>query len=115
MTPSTRGQLPHASSEERRERLVAENRFVGRHSTSTSTRSPVLAIVGSLAAGALLAVALLLGPASGGSEPMVTGSVLFAFGLGWGLMAVLTTRFSAQPQTWMVVPAAVPRHRSGSA
>lgn len=71
-----------------------------------STRSPVLAIVGSLAAGALLAVALLLGPASGGSEPLVTGSVLLAFGLGWGLMALLTTRFSAQPQTWMGVPAA---------
>jgi hypothetical protein len=29
-----------------------------------------------------------------------------AFGLGWGLMAVLTTRFSAQPQAWMAVPAA---------
>jgi pimeloyl-ACP methyl ester carboxylesterase len=66
----------------------------------------VPAILGSLAAGALLAVALLLGPASGGSEPVVTGSVLLAFGLGWGLMAVLTTRFSAQPQTWMAVPAA---------
>ena len=36
---------------------------------------------------------------------MITGSVLLAFGLGWGLMAVLTTRFSAQPQTWMAVPA----------
>ena len=83
-------------------------------SRSTSTRSPVLAIVGSLAAGALLAVALLLGPASGGSEPLVTGSVLFAFGLGWGLMAVLTTRFSAQPQTWMAVPAGSSA-RSGSA
>jgi pimeloyl-ACP methyl ester carboxylesterase len=72
----------------------------------TSTRSPVIAIVGSLAAGAFLAGALVLGPASGGTEPMVTGSVLFAFGLGWALMAVLTTRFSAQPQTWMAVPAA---------
>src|SRR4051794_23181215 len=71
----------------------------------TSTRSPVIAIVGSFAAGALLAVALLVGPASGGTEPVVTGSVLFAFGLGWALMAVLTTRFSAQPQTWMAVPA----------
>ena len=55
--------------------------------------------------GALLAVALVLGPASGGSEPLITGSVLFAFGFGWGLMAFLTTRYSAQPQTWMVVPA----------
>ncbi len=71
----------------------------------TSTRSPVLAILASLIAGIVLAVALLLGPASGGSEPMITGSVLFAFGLGWGLMAFLSTRYSAQPQTWMVVPA----------
>ena len=74
---------------------------------STSTRSPVLVILGSLAAGALLAIALLVGPASGGSEPVITGSVLFAFGFGWGLMALLSTRFSAQPQTWMAVPAMV--------
>ena len=72
---------------------------------STSTRSPVLAILASLVAGAVLAIALLLGPASGASEPMITGSVMFAFGLGWGLMAFLSTRYSAQPQTWMVVPA----------
>lgn len=73
----------------------------------TSPRSPVPAIVGSLAAGAFLAVALILGPTSGGSEPLITGSVMLAFGLGWGLMAALTTRFSAQPQVWMAVPAAL--------
>jgi pimeloyl-ACP methyl ester carboxylesterase len=70
-----------------------------------TTLSPVLPIVGGLAAGAALAVALLLGPASSGSEPLVTGSVSFAFGLGWGLMAWLSTRASAQPQSWMAVPA----------
>ncbi len=72
---------------------------------AAGTRSPVPGIIASLAAGGVLAVALLLGPVAGGSEPLVTGSVLLAFGLGWGLMAVLTTRFSAQPQTWMTVPA----------
>jgi pimeloyl-ACP methyl ester carboxylesterase len=72
-----------------------------------SSRSPVLAILGSLVAGAALAVVLTLTLASGGSEPLVTGSVLFAFGIGWGLMAVLCTRFSAQPQAWTAVPAAV--------
>ena len=72
---------------------------------STTTRSPVLPILGGFATGAILAVALLLGPASRGSEPLVTGSVLFAFGLGWGLIAWLTSRFSAQPQTWAAVPA----------
>lgn len=71
----------------------------------STMRSPVLPILGGLAAGALLAVALLLGPASGGSEPLVTGSVLFAFGLGWGLIAWLSTRFSGQPQTWAAAPA----------
>ena len=72
---------------------------------TTSTRPPVLAILASLVAGAVLAIALLVGPASGASEPMITGSVMFAFGLGWGLMAFLSTRYSAQPQPWMVVPA----------
>jgi pimeloyl-ACP methyl ester carboxylesterase len=76
-------------------------------SRSTSTRSPVLAIVGSLVAGAALAVALIFTLASGGSEPLVTGSVLFAFGLGWGLMGFLSARFSAHPQPWTAVPAAV--------
>jgi pimeloyl-ACP methyl ester carboxylesterase len=75
-------------------------------SRSTSTRSPVLAIFGSLVAGAALAVALVFTFASGGSEPVVTGSVLFAFGLGWGLMAFTSSRFSAQPQAWTAVPAA---------
>jgi len=73
--------------------------------TRTSTHSPVLPILAGLAAGALLAGALLLSLASGGSEPLVTGSILFAFGLGWGLMAWLSTRYSAQPQAWMAVPA----------
>lgn len=76
-------------------------------SSSTTTRSPVLAILGSLFAGAGLAAALLFTLASGGSEPVVTGSVLVAFGLGWGLMAFASSRFSAQPQAWTGVPAIV--------
>ena len=69
-------------------------------------RSPVPAILISIVVGAVLAVAFLLMTAQDGSEPMVTGSVLVAFGLGWALMAYLTGRFSAQPQRWMYVPAA---------
>ena len=72
----------------------------------TGSRSPVLAILGSLVAGAALAVALFFTVASSGSEPVVTGAVLFAFGVGWGLMAWLSTRFSARPQAWAAVPAA---------
>jgi pimeloyl-ACP methyl ester carboxylesterase len=71
-----------------------------------SDRSPVPAILASLVGGAVLAVTLVVTLALGGSEPTVTGSVLVAFGLGWGLMAILSTRFSAQPQGWAAVPAA---------
>jgi pimeloyl-ACP methyl ester carboxylesterase len=70
-------------------------------------RSPFLAIAGSLLAGFTLAIAFLLGPALGGSEATITGSVLLAFGIGWALMAFLSTRFSSQPQRWMRVPAVV--------
>ena len=68
-------------------------------------RSPVPAILASILGGLGFAIFLILGPASGGSEATVTGSVLAAFGLGWGLMGYASTRFSAQPQRWMRVPA----------
>src|SRR4051812_21926691 len=71
-----------------------------------SRRSPALAILLGIAAGGVLAVMLALLTARSGSEPVVTGSVLLAFGLGWAVMAWLTTRFSSQPQRWMYVPAA---------
>jgi pimeloyl-ACP methyl ester carboxylesterase len=74
---------------------------------TTDGGSPVLAIAASIAVGLLLAVALVIGPASGGSEPTVTGSVLLAFGLGWALMWFLTSRLSSQPQDWAKVPAAL--------
>lgn len=72
-----------------------------------SSRSPVAAIAGSIIAGLALAVAFVVGPTSGGSEAAIIGGVLLAFGLGWGLMAYTTGRFSAQPQRWTLAPAAV--------
>lgn len=69
-------------------------------------RSPVPAILVSFVVGGVLAFALAYLTAQDGSEPLVTGSVLLAFGLGWALMAWLTKRFSGQPQGWMYVPAA---------
>jgi pimeloyl-ACP methyl ester carboxylesterase len=74
---------------------------------ATSSRSPVPAILGGLVVASILVAALLFGPAAGGSEPLVTGLVLLAFGLGWGLIAWLTSRFSGQPQPWAAVPAVV--------
>jgi pimeloyl-ACP methyl ester carboxylesterase len=65
-----------------------------------------LAIGGSVLAGLVLAVVLVIGPASGAQEHVITGSVLLAFGLGWAVLALLTTRLTDQPQRWPVVPAA---------
>lgn len=76
-----------------------------RASTTERLASPVLAIAASLAAGGALAVVFVLLLAPTGTEPLITGSILVAFGLGWGLMAVLSTRFTAQPQGWTAVPA----------
>lgn len=84
---------------------VLRGLFAADAARSRSSRSPVLAIFGSLVAGATIAtVALVLSVASNGSEPLVTGSVLLAFGFGWGLMAWLSDRYSAQPQPWAAVP-----------
>jgi pimeloyl-ACP methyl ester carboxylesterase len=74
--------------------------------TTKPGRSPVLAILVSIVAGLGLALALAYVLAPNGSEPLVTGAALLAFGFGWALMAWLTTRFSGQPQRWLYVPAA---------
>jgi pimeloyl-ACP methyl ester carboxylesterase len=90
-----------------RERLygVADAAVADWSVEARSHRSPLLAILASLGIGLGLAIAFVLGPAAGTSEPVVTGSVMLAFGIGWGVMAILTSRFSAQPQPWMAVPA----------
>src|SRR3954451_6900063 len=70
--------------------------------------APALLIVvaGSLALGFVLAIAVVLGPAAGGTEAVTTGSVLIAFGVGWLLLAALSVGFTDQPQRWAFVPAA---------
>ena len=74
--------------------------------TTTPSRSPALGILISIVVGGVLAVVLAYVVAPDGSEALVTGSVLLAFGVGWALMSWLTTRFSSQPQQWLYVPAA---------
>jgi pimeloyl-ACP methyl ester carboxylesterase len=81
-----------------------------RHHTvapETPTAGPVTRIIaGSLATGAAAAMALTLGVFAGGTESVITGSALTGFGLGWALLAVLTTRYTNRPQGWAAVPAA---------
>ena len=65
-----------------------------------------ICIAGSQIVGLAVAIFLVTGPLAGGSEPTITGSVLLALGLAWGLLAILSTRITDQPQRWALVPAA---------
>jgi hypothetical protein len=69
-------------------------------------RSINLVVAGSLVVGFVLAVLFVIGPASGATESVVTGSVLVAFGIGWLLLGALSIRFTQRPQRWAFVPAA---------
>jgi pimeloyl-ACP methyl ester carboxylesterase len=67
--------------------------------------SPVIVVGASLFVGFIVAIALALGVVAGSTEPIITGSVLLAFALGWALLAALSVRFTSQPQRWAAVPA----------
>jgi pimeloyl-ACP methyl ester carboxylesterase len=61
--------------------------------------------VGSLLSGMLGALVLTLVVFAGAPEHVITGSALLAFALGWSMLAVLSTRYTSQPQRWAYVPA----------
>jgi pimeloyl-ACP methyl ester carboxylesterase len=71
-------------------------------------RSPSFFIVAmSLAIGLVLPILLALGPASGGGESRMIGAALLAWGIGWGLIAVLSSRFTDRRQDWAFFPAVI--------
>jgi len=75
---------------------------------ASPTPGPVRRILaGSVAAGILAALLLTMVVFPGGTEAVVTGSVLVGFGFGWVLIAVLSQRYTSRPQRWALVPAAV--------
>ncbi|QGN34453.1 alpha/beta fold hydrolase [Microlunatus sp. Gsoil 973] len=93
---------------------------------STSSVQPAaksrigLIVALSLAAGLVAAAVLVAMPFIPAKENVLTGVVLLGFGLGWALLAVLSVRFSDQPQRWAAAPAvfmavAGPASLSGSA
>ncbi|HET8916305.1 MAG TPA: alpha/beta hydrolase [Propionibacteriaceae bacterium] len=64
-----------------------------------------LIIAGSLAAGLVTALVLVAAPFIPAQEGALTGVVLLGFAFGWALLAVLSVRFSDQPQRWAAAPA----------
>ena len=64
-----------------------------------------LIVAGSLGTGLVVALVLVAAPFIQAKENVLTGMVLLAFALGWALLAVLSVRFSDQPQRWAAAPA----------
>src|SRR4249919_3553378 len=62
-------------------------------------------VAGSLATGLVAALLLVAAPFIRVQENDITGAVLWGFALGWVMLAVLSVRFTDQPQRWAVVPA----------
>ena len=72
-------------------------------STAKSRIGSIVAL--SMAAGLIAAVVLVAMPFIPATENALTGVGLLAFALGWALLAVLSVRFSDQPQRWAAAPA----------
>ena len=62
-------------------------------------------MAGSLATGLVAALLLVAAPFVPARESALTGAVLCGFALGWAMLAVLSVRFTDQPQRWAVAPA----------
>jgi pimeloyl-ACP methyl ester carboxylesterase len=65
-----------------------------------------LVVAGSLTAGLVAAVVLVAAPFIAAEENVLIGVVLLGFAFGWALLAVLSVRFTDQPQRWAAAPAA---------
>src|SRR5207245_6475613 len=66
-----------------------------------------LMVAGSMFSGLVVALELVVGPFGGAQEHVIMGTALLGWALGWALLAVLSIRWSDQPQRWAVVPAAL--------
>jgi len=62
-------------------------------------------VAGTIIGGFLGAVALVVLPFAGAPEHVTSGSVLLAFAAAWALLALLSERWTDQPQRWAFAPA----------
>jgi pimeloyl-ACP methyl ester carboxylesterase len=62
-------------------------------------------VSGSMAVGFVVALLLVAAPFIPAEESRVTGAVLCGFAVGWVMLAVLSVRFTDQPQRWAAAPA----------
>jgi pimeloyl-ACP methyl ester carboxylesterase len=64
-----------------------------------------LVVLGSIASGLTLGLALILGVFAGGRENVITGAALVALAFGMLMLVELARRRTDQPQSWALVPA----------
>ena len=62
-------------------------------------------MAGSLVTGLVVGLLLVAAPFIPAEESELAGALLCGFALGWAMLAVLSVRFSDQPQRWAVAPA----------
>jgi pimeloyl-ACP methyl ester carboxylesterase len=75
---------------------------------SVQTRGHIGRVVaGTIIGGVVGAVVVVVGPFAGAQEHVLTGSVLLVFAVAWASLAVLSERWTDQPQRWAFVPAAL--------
>ncbi|WP_372594191.1 alpha/beta fold hydrolase [Actinotalea sp.] len=76
--------------------------------SASERRGPIgRVVVASLLSGAVGALVLTLAVFPGGTENQIIGSALLAFGAGWAILGLLSTRLTEVPQRWAHIPAAV--------
>ncbi|HZA01445.1 MAG TPA: alpha/beta hydrolase, partial [Hyphomicrobiaceae bacterium] len=66
-----------------------------------------LIVAGSLITGFVVSLLFVIGVFGGAQEHVIMGTALIAWALGWALLALLSTRWTDQPQRWALVPAAL--------
>ena len=64
-----------------------------------------LVVLGSMMAGLVLGLVLVLGVFGGGQESVITGAALISLGFGMLLLVELARRRTDQPQPWALAPA----------
>ena len=92
--------IDHSDKEETKE---SEHRR--RRSRTGPRRHIGWVVAASLGIGLVFGLLLVAAPFVPAAESELTGALLCGFALGWAMLAVLSVRFSDQPQRWAVVPA----------
>src|SRR4051794_1582996 len=69
-------------------------------------RRPAMVVAGSLLAGLLAAVALVIGPRAGSRGAGITGGLVLGFAGGWALLFGLSTRYTDRPPRRAGIPPA---------